>query len=1082
MGDGTDSTDDSKDDSTDDGAPIERTARSIWDVVGGIADVLDARWDAGRRRLARPGVRHVALSAVVVAALALRSIRDALDQALHRINEAGRPAVGLEALHSGTEATDAAFTTWEAGAMRLEQFIRHDPPQLAIAQSVVSLILVPLIAIVLFGVARHLRADVATQDGERRLLCVSMAGAAAYLALGIADHVFEIVVLTNGGAVSVVTWVLEVTPWVRRSLVALILVPVVVVVIRRAGSKHTDATAPWWRGAPTAYRTVLIIAVLHIVLFGFSVPGRQTEDALRLWASRPLLGVVGVVATALLSVTLALYATRIGSAVVQYRDVMGRTATITLIGVAIGLAIMGIAAGAVGFPLMPLLVSLAIVTGVTGLLSIPLITSSPLHGRAPTGPSPLAREIVPGLVAAAPFVALTLALVRAAVPSLLDSSAIDRQTHLHLVTWSIVAGAAAVAAYPLARAVAKRDVEARAAARRARAAEKRQGSGDAGMVEQSYTHTPRQPEFDTAGPKPQRDWFLRYALVLGGISGVAAIVIVAAPVRTAPQFGVVAIIGLFLTLVVTALGALAVQFDGKALPASLDFVRFQKVPVFTGLVVVGFISQAIAGSGYHDVDTRDVEPAETTQLTIDAAFERWAETHADTAASGEAVPLVFVTAAGGGLKAAAFTSTVLDCIFAPTGETTVVPDDDDDVDGPVADVSEGTPAPAEAARKTVDETLCARTPAWDGVFALSGASGGSVGIASVIAAAEDDGDTEQWVSERLGKDLLSPSIAWQLFVEVPNAIAAFHPDDDRASILDATWRDQFDVERGELPFYRPVGDGWPGPIPFFSGTNLEDGCRVNVSPIRAGAPSPELGVTEAFARSDVGLCSARRVRANGVIDISDQGDTYDLADFLCDENVDLATASFLSARFPYVSPVATASSCDGAVLSIGDGGYRDNSGASTVADLWGVLEPLVDRYNRDHAVCVVPIWLEIGTGYAGLDGGGTSSNIAQTVAPAIGAAAVFGDLSYGAVEQLAAEFTRPLSSDRIAVLGDTGFSRHLRISLVDHPGVTAPLGWSLSPAAVEDFEQQLQVNENQEAVNRMSHILGDDSTLGCRSE
>lgn len=1075
MGNGTDSTDDPE--------PVERAARSIWDLVADVADWLDARWDAIRERLATPGVRHIVLSAVVVAALVLRSIQNALDQALHRINEGGRPAVGLEALHSGSEATDAAFVTWRAGAERLDQFVRHDPPQLAIAQSVVSLLLVPLIAIVLFSVARYLRADAATQDGERRLLCTSMAGSAAYLALGVADHVGEILVLANGGSVTLVTSLLGLTPWVRRALVALILIPVVVVVIRRAGSKRTDASAPWWRGAPTAYRTVLIIAVLHLVLFGFSVPGRQTEDALRLWASRPMLGVVGFAATALLSVTLALYATRIGSAVVQYREVMGRTATATLIGVAIGFAIMGIAAGAVGLPLRPLLFSLAIVTGMTGLLSIPLITSAPLEDRAPTGPSPQAREIVPGLVAAAPFIALTLALVRAAVPSLLDTSAIDRQTHLHLVTWSLVAGMAAVAAYPIARAVAKRDVEARAEARRAQAAEKSQASGESGMVEQSYSvDAPPQPESPAAGPTPRRDWFLRYAFVLGGISGVAAIVIVADPVERAPQFGVVAIIGLFLTLVVTAAGALAVQFDGKALPASLDFVRIQKVPVFTGLVVVAFISQALADSHYHDADTRDVPSADDSQLTIDAAFERWVDAHAETGASGEAVPLVFVTAAGGGLKAAAFTATVLDCIFAPTGETTVEPDESDDVDGPVADVSEGTPDPAEAVEKTVDETRCAETPVWDSVFALSGASGGSVGIASVLAAADARGDTDQWVSERLGKDLLSPSIAWQLFVEVPNAIGAFHPDDDRASILEATWRDQFGVERSDLPFYEPVGDGWPGPVPFFSGTNLEDGCRVNVSPVRAGAPSPELGISEAFARSDVGLCSARRVRANGVIDISDQGDTYDLADFLCDENIDLATAAFLSARFPYVSPVATASSCEGAVLSIGDGGYRDNSGASTVADLWGVLEPLVDRYNRDHAVCVVPIWLEIGTGYAGLDGDGTSSNIAQTLAPAIGAAAVFGDLSYGAVEQLAAEFTRPLSADRVAVLGETGFSRHLRISLVDHPGVTAPLGWSLSPAAVEDFEQQLQVNENQEAVNRMSHILGDDSTLGCRTD
>ena len=114
--------------------------------------------------------------------------------------------------------------------------------------------------------------------------------------------------------------------------------------------------------------------------------------------------------------------------------------------------------------------------------------------------------------------------------------------------------------------------------------------------------------------------------------------------------------------------------------------------------------------------------------------------------------MVFVAAAGGGIKAAAFTASTIDCLFQ-------------DHDNP----NEGHP--------------CNDTDAYNRLFAASGASGGSVGIASVVAERADGQVGDDWVQDRLGNDLLSPELAWQVMVEVPNAIARFQPGQDRGQVL-----------------------------------------------------------------------------------------------------------------------------------------------------------------------------------------------------------------------------------------------------------------------------------------------------------
>jgi hypothetical protein len=49
---------------------------------------------------------------------------------------------------------------------------------------------------------------------------------------------------------------------------------------------------------------------------------------------------------------------------------------------------------------------------------------------------------------------------------------------------------------------------------------------------------------------------------------------------------------------------------------------------------------------------------------------------------------------------------------------------------------------------------------------------------------------------------------------------------------------------------------------------------------------------------------------------------------------------------------------------------------------------------------------------------------------------------------------------------------------VDHPGVTAPLGWSLGDAAVDDLVNQVTESRNNETLTQLHAILDDAADGG----
>ncbi|MEO8264216.1 MAG: hypothetical protein ABI706_01770 [Ilumatobacteraceae bacterium] len=1026
--------------------PLARGLTAVKRIARGSVAWVDERWDGAGGRLAdREILRDAGLAVVAVLYLAIDTARSALDAGIKKIHAEGVAGVSTNSLHNGTTAVKKAFETWNLGWDRLRIWLRFQPVPLARVQTVLELLLVPLAFLVFYGIVKALRGRVSDQR-IATLLGYSALGVILNALLGVLNQVLELVILGGSGSPGWLGSVLHVSGLARVNLRLLILVPVVIGVLSLlrpvvdgsageggADSKQARRRLRLWRGTGTTYRVLIVAVVLHAVLMLVGTPGAQSQDALRLWVQTPGLGVLGLALTAVLSLSLAAIALRLGTDANPKREVLERKGTGRLAIVGAALILVGavartgllrhqawgagaLAAGVLVFVIAALswpLVSRSATVDLTVVPPSPAV----LPGADITVPDERHKRVVPAILAAAPLTTVGVALVRASVPSIIDSNSSGR-----LVLWTIPAFGLAVVGFVLARAI----------------------------VPWAFRGT----ENEAARTK----LFVFVELVVVVVCATVYALAIDDPWKWAPRFGVPAIIATFMAALVVVFGTLGHWMESRKLPAALDVVGFRRLPVIFGLIVLGFLSHRFDGDGYHDVKTMgDATMPASPQLTVETAFDRWTIANLGDAsvvdqapAVQQAEPLVFIAAAGGGIKAAAFTSAALDCLFVGAN---------------------------------VARDACASTPAWSQVFAASGASGGSVGIASIMAQQQLDaanaGSAAAWVSNRFGTDLLSPELAWQLLVEAPNAIINFTPGLDRGEVLQESWRRQFEVDQQDPAsgaFYADTADQpWTQPLVFFSGTNLNDGCRVNISSARSAQRMPP-NTTRA------GACKDQRVLDNGPA--PDQAGTRDLVDYLCDRNIDLASAAFLSARFPLVSPAATIHCDDGDLttndnLSIGDGGYRDNSGAASIMDTWSVLEPLVSAYNTSHDRCIVPILIEINNGYAGLAGSKPGKDVAQAVAPLIGATSVFGDLSYGPIEQGAAEFSRSLSPDVRVRSGDKELtSRFFRLSLVDHPGVTAPLGWSLSDAAVNDLVKQVTEARNLATLTELRAILDGASTDG----
>ncbi len=446
-------------------------------------------------------------------------------------------------------------------------------------------------------------------------------------------------------------------------------------------------------------------------------------------------------------------------------------------------------------------------------------------------------------------------------------------------------------------------------------------------------------------------------------------------------------------------------------------------------------------------------------ITIDDVWARWLERNpAATGSVGDsgerpAVPAVFIASSGGGLRAAAWTSYVMDCVFGSAVAT---------------DCEAGGAGSTES------------------VVAMSGVSGGSLGLASFAGASLDpELPSDDWVKARLGEDYLAAAVTWLAFVDTPQTFLGFVPSiEDRAAMMarafEQSWRSPDDdgfLARGIFEIWHAE----PGvPAMIFNGTSVTDACRFNASVIDANAHEPGDTCTSllVFEDSTVGTEPSAVLAA-----------TADLVDYLCPgQDVKMSTAAVLSSRFPVISPSGRVG---GRLEDCGegpreayvvDGGYLEGSGAGTAIELWDHLETRIAAWNADPShVCIVPFFLQIDNGYENPtpSSGGRPRELFAVLSAVISSS--FGRIA-NAREQAAIEFDLPLMSAAgpltVARDGLPVESRYARLVTRAHPGVQAPLGWTLSTASFDDLRNQLDLDETQREVTEVTSWL--DGHLTCR--
>jgi hypothetical protein len=325
-------------------------------------------------------------------------------------------------------------------------------------------------------------------------------------------------------------------------------------------------------------------------------------------------------------------------------------------------------------------------------------------------------------------------------------------------------------------------------------------------------------------------------------------------------------------------------------------------------VLLGFVLLAIATSWIkHDNQVRTVsdQPGIAERPELGAMAENWLS-RVDGGPPGQDIPAIFVATAGGGLRAAYWTATVL---------------------GTLADHYKGAFT--------------------DHLVAISGVSGGSVGAVvfqSLLRSAQTghpppDGlrDDAQLI---LSRDFLAPLLLAMAYTDIPGSLM---PDavtgrmlrlGGRAAALENAWAAAWEDIPGfalRLPDRSPV-------VP-----NVLAGPFLDLStPARTGPWRPILLLNstqeERGKRVIAGTVHVREVPFT---------DSWDILDLL-GRDMWATTAAHNSARFSYVSPAGelrnAAGEAGGHVL---DGGYFENYGADTLLEaVGGVMKTLPDERLR----------------------------------------------------------------------------------------------------------------------------------------
>ncbi len=461
--------------------------------------------------------------------------------------------------------------------------------------------------------------------------------------------------------------------------------------------------------------------------------------------------------------------------------------------------------------------------------------------------------------------------------------------------------------------------------------------------------------------------------------------------ETAPLIGAAAIL-LFAAAGWTALGSL------------FDFVGMRlRFPVIGLLVVLAAVFSV--WNDNHAIRTLDARPVPlSSRMTVSAALQKWYQHQMKRPSPDGTYPLFVVSAEGGGIRAAYWTASVL------------------------AKIQDAHPCFA------------------DQLFALSGVSGGSLGSTVFMAQLADDrAGLNGFRCEANGK----PAPGFQAFKPVAQKVLAqnffapvfgamLYPDlvqrflpfkiesFDRARALEEAWEKAWRGNAGSDRFAEPFDNLWRGhdeawmPALFLNSTWVETGKRLVISNVRL--------LPEDFA------------------------DVEDLNAFYTEQSLPLSTAVHLSARFTYISPAGTLKKDGKAYGRAVDGGYFENSGATTVLEILKTIDGLAETNPVWNTVKPVVIHISnepVNDGYDDAHIGTGNDRKDKTVRPR----PCLNELLSPPMTLLHTRGARGVYA-RETLKWHVGEENFLHFGLCKKE-VSIPLGWALSSVAQEEMEKQI---------------------------
>lgn len=539
-------------------------------------------------------------------------------------------------------------------------------------------------------------------------------------------------------------------------------------------------------------------------------------------------------------------------------------------------------------------------------------------------------------------------------------------------------------------------------------------------------------------PTPRgRRRFAGPAALLAGTGLLAGAVVAAAgvaPLRAGWLVGTVGLLLAAITLVVAMLTG--IEHLAWAPPTGLlRHLGLHRVPVLSLAVVVFVGAGALdSRSDFHAVrieGTSSGTPRRGTSLAevadeLAAAPAPGSDAVATLRDGGVDVqPLFVIASSGGGARSAYWTSLVANCLFARQ-----------------APLASGL-AP------------CTGDASWSSVGLASGISGGSIGLAMFDGVQSGDDPAALDVGAVFGDGFLDPAVAGLVGRDAVFGVWRDDAFDDRAAVMERAMEDR--VPQLATGFFasQQAADGVKLPVLLLGSQSVLDGCRLNVSILDLSAEPPPA------SSSYLAPCTAA-TSGDGVTQTDDGlvlAGGRDLVDLVCEgQDLDLSTAALLSARFPFVSPSGALRRCGPGeqpnVFAV-DGGYLDASASGTPLAVLPTLIGLLE--DRLPGTCVQPVVIQVDNRYAGADGSTGTERPLELLAPltAFGSAVgLVGDATREALELA----TRP------RCWSGPGPSTYVHLYPETHPGVEAPLGWTLSGPARDDLATQLASSRNVRAL------------------